>query len=172
MTPSIEVRITSVLHGLRDVIFPAINPGEALAVEQYGLILAQLSMLLHQLPFADRYHRLCQEDARATAAALVQGSAGGPRTTAATDALAALLAGAGPDDPHAGYLALAGGLAALTSASAQDAAPEWRAHVNAAVLAFSIRQNGRERVWFKDAGFDPDPAELPDLATLCRAVQT
>ena len=33
MTPSIEVRLESVLHGLRDVIFPAIKPGEALALD-------------------------------------------------------------------------------------------------------------------------------------------
>ena len=42
MTPSIAVRLESVLHGLRDVVIPAINPGEALAVEQSGLILAQI----------------------------------------------------------------------------------------------------------------------------------
>jgi hypothetical protein len=167
MTPSIEVRLESVLHGLRDVIFPAINPNEALAVEQSGLILAQLMMLVKQLPYADRYHRLCQDDARTTAAALVQGAAGGPRSKAAIGILSALLAKAGGDDPHAHYLALAGGIAALTTAAAEDAEPDWRARVNADVLAFSVRQNLRERVWFKDAGFDPNPAELPDLAALC-----
>ncbi len=167
MTPSIEVRLTSVLHGLRDAIIPAINPDEALAVEQSGLILAQLSMLLLQLPYADRYHRLCRDDARATAAVIVDGAAGGLRSGAAAEALAALLAGADADDPHAGYLALAGGIAALTIAAAEDAEPGWRARVDSAVLAFSSRQNRRERVWFKDAGFDPDPGELPDLATLC-----
>ncbi len=166
MTPSIEVRLTSVLHGLRDAIIPAINPDEALAVEQSGLILAQLSMLVRQLPYADRYHRLCRDDARTTAAAIVQEPAGGPRSQAAAEALCVLLAGVNLDDPHAGYLALAGGIADLTDAAADDAELGWRARVNAAVLAFSIRQNRRERVWFKDAGFDPDPAELPDLAAM------
>ncbi|WP_068076556.1 hypothetical protein [Novosphingobium lentum] len=169
MTPGIEVRLTSVLHGLRDVIIPAIKPDEALAVEQSGLILAQLAMLLRQLPYAERYHRLCRDDARTTAAAIVQQPAGGPRSQAAAKAVCVLLAGANPDDPHAGYLALADGIAALTNAVADDGEPGFRARVNAAVLAFSLRQNRRERVWFKDAGFDPDPAELPDLAALCSA---
>jgi hypothetical protein len=169
MTPSIEVRLTSVLHGLRDAIIPAIDPNEALAIEQSGLILAQLSMLLQQLPYADRYHRLCRDDARAAAAVIVQGVAGGPRSQAAAAALAALLSEPDADDPHAGYLALASGIATLTTAVSEDAEPEWRARVDAAVLAFSIRQNRRERVWFKDAGFDPDPGQLPDLATLCAA---
>jgi hypothetical protein len=169
MTPSIEVRLTSVLHGLRDAIIPAINPGEALAVEQSGLILAQLTMLLNQLPYADRYHQLCRDDARTAAASLMQGAAGGPHSLSAAKALTALLAEKGADDPHTDYLALAGGIATLTKAVADDGEPGWRAQVHAAVLAFSIRQNRRERVWFVDAGFDPNPAELPTLAALCAA---
>ncbi len=169
MTPSIEVRLESVLHGLRDVIFPAINPDEALAVEQSGLIIAQLSMLVQQLPYADRYYRLCRDDARSTAAAIVQDAAGGPRSRPVACELEAHLTKEGTGDPHADYLALAGAIAALTIAVAEDAEPAWHARVNAVVLAFSIRQNRRERVWFKDAGFDPDPAALPDLATMCAA---
>jgi hypothetical protein len=169
MTPSIDVRLTSVLHGLRDVIFPAINPNEALAVEQSGLILAQLTMLLKQLPYADRYHRLCRDDARTVAATLVQSPAGGPRSLSAAKALVTHLEGADANDPHADYLALADGIATLTKAVVDDGEPGWRAHVHAAVLAFSIRQNQRERVWFVDAGFDPNPAELPSLAALCAA---
>jgi hypothetical protein len=169
MTPSIEVRLESVLHGLRDAIIPAIIPGEALAVEQAGLIVAQLTMLVKQLPYADRYHRLCRADAKSSAAAMVQNPHGGQLSQAAATALAALLAAADSHDPHAGYLALAGGIAALTNAAAEDAQPDWRARVNAEALAFASRQNRRERVWFVEAGFDPDPSELPSLAKMCGA---
>lgn len=169
MTPGIAVRLESVLHGLRDAIIPAINPDEALAIEQAGLILAQLAMLQRQLPYADRYHRLCRNDARATAMIIVQAAAGGPISEAATKALVALLAAADADDPHDGYLDFADRIAALTSAAADDGEPEWRARVDTAVLALACRQNRRERVWFKDAGFDPSPGELPSLATLCGA---
>jgi hypothetical protein len=167
MTPSIEVRLESVLHGLRDVIFPAINPGEALAVEQSGLILSQLSMLLKQLPYADTYHRLCRDDARTVAVVIVKEAEGGPRSIEAAAALAGLLATPPATDTHADYLALAAGISALVNAAADDGEPNWRARINADVLAFSVRQNRRERVWFVDAGFDPNPSELPDLATLC-----
>ncbi|OAN98978.1 hypothetical protein A8B75_19475 [Sphingomonadales bacterium EhC05] len=172
MTPSIEVRLTSVLHGLRDVVFPAINPDEALAIEQSGLILAQLTMLMEQLPYAERYHRLCSEDARSAADAIVQGASGGPSSVSAAEALTAMLTDSVGDDAHADYLVIAGGIAALTNAIAEDADAGWRVRVNSEVLAFSIRQNTRERVWFKDAGFDPNPSELPDLASLCAADQT
>lgn len=165
MTPSIEVRLKSVLHGLRDVIVPAIDPGEALAVEQAGMIVAQLAMLLRQVPHADRYHRLCRDDARATAAVIVERPAGGSRSLATVAALAALLPGE-DNDPHADYLLLAEGIANLTDAAAEDGEACWHARIDGAVLAFCRRQNRRERVWFMDAGFDPDPGALPDLATL------
>ena len=166
MTPSIQVRLESVLHGLRDVIVPAINPNEALALEQIGLIVAQLDMLVRQYPYADRFNRLCRDDARATAAEIVRAPQGGPRSLAAAAALARQLQIAN-DDPHADYIAIAEGIATLTTAACEDAGPEWRARLDGAVLAFVCRQNRRERVWVKDAGFDPDPAELPDLAMLC-----
>ena len=167
MTPSIDVRLESILHGLRDVVFPAINPNEALAIEQSGLILAQIAMLQRQLPYSERYHRLCLDDARATAALALQGVAGGPATRSAADGLIGLLATVDIADPHAGYLELAGGIAALTTAAADDGEQGWRAQANGAILDFATRQNRRERVWFKDAGFDAAPDELPDLATLC-----
>lgn len=167
MTPSIEVRLQSIIHGLRDVILPAIDPNEALAAEQSGLVLAQLSMLLKQMPFADRYNRLCRDDARATAEAVIAGAAGGPRSRGAAEALAVLVADAGAQAPHAGYLALAQGIGALTRAMYADGDAEWRARADAAILAFVCRQNQRERVWFKDTGFDPYPADLPELASMC-----
>jgi hypothetical protein len=164
MTPSITIRLESILHGFRDVIMPAINSQEVLAVEQAGLIMAQLSMLLRQLPHSDQYNRLCQDDAHETAVAIVREPDGGPRSRQAADALAKL--SAKPSlNPHAGYLELAAGIASLTKAVAEDADPAWRTRVNAAVLAFSIRQNRRERIWFLDAGFDPNSAGLPELKT-------
>lgn len=167
MTPSIAVRLESVLHGLRDAIIPAINPDEALAVEQSGLIVAQLTMLLQQLPYADRYHRLCRDDARATAIAIGQDASGGPRSRSAAEALLALLNDVDADEPHSSYLALAGGISALTTAVCEDADPAWRAFVARTVFKFSVRQNRRERVWFKDSGFDPAPGELPSLTEMC-----
>lgn len=168
MTPSIEDRLISILHGLRNVIFPAIDPAEALAFEQSGLILAQLSMLVQQIPYADRYYRLCRDDARAVAAALIEAPEGGPQSCAAAASLAVLLQEPG-NDPHADYLAIAAGIEALTSAAFTDGEPGWRGRVDGTLLGFVSRQNRRERVWFKDAGFDPASGELPDLATLCSA---
>jgi hypothetical protein len=84
--------------------------------------------------------------------------------------MAALLARPDLDDPHAAYLALAGGIAALATAAADDGEAAYRERIDGAVLGFACRQNRRERVWFKDAGFDPNESELPDLAELCMPV--
>lgn len=59
----------------------------------------------------------------------------------------------------------------LLRACARDGDPAYRAAVNAAVLAFSIRQSRRSRSWFRDAGFDHNPAELPELADMVAGEQ-
>ena len=138
MTPSIQVRLESVLHGLRDVIVPALKPEEALAGEQIGLIIAQLDMLVRQLPHADRFHRLCRDDARTTATEILREPAGGPRSLTAAKALAATL-GAENDDPHADYLAIAEGIATITTAATADGEAAWRARLDRAVLDFACR---------------------------------
>lgn len=164
MTPDLSIRLESVLHGLRDVIVPALRPDEALAHEQAGLILAQLSMLLHQLPYADRYHRQCRDDARDTAAEVVVDRQGGARSCGAAEALERLLAEAPDSDPHREYQALAAAISTLTLALPVDGEAGWRARAEPALLAFVTRQNLRERVWFRDAGFDPHPEDLPSIA--------
>lgn len=164
MTPDLSIRIESVLHGLRDVIIPALRPDEALAHEQSGLILAQLNMVLAQLPYADRYHRQCRDDARETAAAVLGARQGGPVSLAAADTLAALADAAPGNDPHADYQSVAEAIGALALALPVDGEAAWRAQAEPALLGFVCRQNYRERVWFKDAGFDPNPGELPTIA--------
>ena len=59
----------------------------------------------------------------------------------------------------------------LLRACARDGDPAYRAALDAAVLAFSIRQSRRSRSWFRDAGFDHNPAELPELADMVAGEQ-
>ncbi len=165
MTPSADIRLRSVLHGLRDVILPAIDPGNSLANEQAGLIVAQLSMLLEQLPWLDRYERLCRDDLRETALAVVDGLRGGETTIAAGAAVSAALRDPA-DDVHADYNRVGLAVEGLVQAVAGDAEPACRARVEQAVFGFGRRQVHRERVWFAASGFDTRPDELVDIATM------
>lgn len=166
MTPNAEIRLTSVIHGLRDVIFPAIDPDQSLANEQSGLILAQLGMLLKQLPWITRYHALCRDDLRETAAGIAREPAGGAATNAAAAELAARLDDPPEADPLADYRRIGFAVEALTYAVANDGEPGYRSRVDASVLAYGKRQVRRERIWFRDAGFDPRPEELPEIAAM------
>jgi hypothetical protein len=70
MTPSIELRLQSVLHGLRDVVMPAINPSEALAGRAIRPHPRAASDVAAAATYADRYYCQPPEPARAR---LVQG---------------------------------------------------------------------------------------------------
>mgnify|MGYP001191757383 FL=1 len=166
MTPDVHIRLTSVLHGLRDVIVPAVDPGASLAQEQCGLVLAQLDMLLRQLPWIERYPALCRDDLRATALSIVDAPDGGVDTRDAAARLAALLAAPSLGDAQADYDRIGFGVEALVFAVSRDGAPAYRARVDAEILRFGRRQNTRERTWFAGTGFDPRPEEIGSIAEM------
>jgi len=163
MTPSPEIRVLSLLRTLEDLVIPAVDPGNALAQEQCQLILAQLRMLMTQLPYIGDYHALCRDDVQATTTVL-RPVTGGSQTQAAGQALdEALNAAESATDARAAYQRLGFAFEALIRAVAIDGTPAYRARVEAEALAFSRRQARRERTWFKATGFDPHPDTLPSL---------
>lgn len=167
MTPNPSIRIQSVLRTLQDVVIPAVDQANSLAVEQCGVILAQLNMLAQHMPLIGDYHALCRDDMLAVAQEAGRAPAGGAETLAATAALAQAVDQAdGEIDANAAYHRVGSALEALIRAVAADGEAGYRAAVDQAVLAFSRRQARRERTWFKEAGFDPRAGELPALADM------
>lgn len=166
MTPDPVIRLQSVIHTLEHVIVPAVDPTNLLAVEQCGVTLAQLQMLLAHLPLIRSYHMSCADDLAGAARSLPAPS-GGARTCAAAKALADIVdpAARGEDD-HAHFHEAGRAVDALLRAVADDGDPEYRATVERTVFLFSQRQSLRSRAWFRDSGFDPDPASLPPVAQL------
>lgn len=163
MTPNPNIRLQSVVHTLEQVIFPAVDPDNLLAHEQCGMVLAQLRMLLRHLPHLGEYHLLCLEDITATVDHLPPPS-GGPLTMKAAAALAAMRRdGGGGANSAATYQALGHALEALLGAAAQDGVADYRSALEKSAFGFARRQSVRERTWFKDAGFDPRPEDLPEL---------
>lgn len=166
MTPNPSIRLISVMQTLDKVVFPAVDSSNSLAVEQCGVIAAQLKMLLQHLPVIDLYHSLCREALVQSVRGLPQAK-GGSATMQAASALASCLADAAEDkDPAAAYHRLGFALEDLIRAAADDGESDYRYRLNDIVLEFAKGQTLRERVWCKDAGFDPRPEELPTLETL------
>ncbi|MES2492972.1 MAG: hypothetical protein V4579_06785 [Pseudomonadota bacterium] len=169
MTPNPVIRLTSVVQTLEHVVFPAVDPDNSLAQEQCGLVLAQLRMLIGHLPWIGAYHTLCHDDIAATAAGLPS-TEGGPQTVAAAAALARSVAEAADGgDPLAGFHIIGTAIDTLLRAVAVDGAAAYRRAVERDVFQFSRRQSLRSRSWFRDAGFDPDAASVPDYADLISA---
>ena len=166
MTPNPVIRLTGVIQTLEHVVFPAVDQSNSLALEQCGLVLAQLRMLIGHLPWIGAYHQLCFDDIAATAEALPAGE-GGPVTLAAAQALAEALADArAQGDPLAGFHQIGTAIDDLLRAVARDGAPDYRRSAERAIFAFSQRQSLRARSWFREAGFDPAPGSVPDYAEL------
>lgn len=166
MTPNPIIRLQSLVQTLEHVIVPAVDPGNSLAIEQCGLVLAQLRMLVRHTPFIGEYHALCLGDLMTTVDSIPP-AAGGSRTIDAAEALARARAEADDlTDASAGFHLVGRALETLMRAAAHDGDPAYRSSVDSSVLAFSKRQSRRARTWFKDAGFDSNPEELPELADM------
>lgn len=166
MTPDPVIRLQSVIHTLEHVIVPAVDPTNLLAVEQCGVTLAQLQMLLSHLPLIRSYHASCADDL-ATVARSLPAASGGERTRSAAAQLAALIdPAARGDDDHAFFHEAGRALDALLRSVAADGDADYRRRVERAAFDFSRRQSLRSRAWFRDSGFDPDPASLPPVAEL------
>ena len=166
MTPDPTIRIQSVMRTLEHLIFPAVDPSNSLAIEQCGLVLAQLRMLIRHVPHIGQYHALCRDDLVATVEGLPSAGGGTATRSAASRLHAACEQAPSLGDASAAYHQLGFALEGLMRVAVEDGAPEYRRAVDAAVLAFSHRQSRRERSWFQDAGFDPYPDTLPDLAEM------
>ncbi|WP_285020671.1 hypothetical protein [Novosphingobium sp. fls2-241-R2A-195] len=163
MTPDPIIRLASVVQTLEHVVVPAVDSGNLLAVEQCGVVLAQLRMLERHMPLIGAYHALCLTDLLGVVAALPTVE-GGPAAVMARCELAE--ACAHEDDPRIAFHRVGRALEGLVRAMAQDGEPAVRSAIDAAVLAFSIRQARRARSWFQDAGFDHDADSLPTVEAM------
>jgi hypothetical protein len=163
VTPSIDIRLASMIRAMTDVIGPAIEPANNLAREQAALMVGQLHMIAAQWRRVSPYARTCLADLRETAAGFdVQG---GPTTRDASSKLAMTLAEDWPD-PEVQYLAASRALEEMVRAVAEDGTPPFAKSFEQNALQFGLRQARRDRAWFAMSGFDIDADELPSLPEL------
>ncbi len=171
MTPNPNIRLQSLVHTLEQVIFPAVDPANSLANEQCGLVLAQLRMLIRQMPYIGDYHAMCLDDIRHTIDDLPEAKGGALTSEAARKLRVTRDEVKDTANPAAAYQLLGKAFEALLRAAAEDGDAHYRDRLERAAFAFSRRQAGRERVWFKDAGFDPHPEEVPELEEMFAKAQ-
>ena len=164
MTPSIDLRIATILRAVRDVITPALDENNHLAREQAHLVIGQLKLLAAQWSRATEYAEVCRADLAESLAGLDPD--GGDRTRQQFDALSRTLAANEGPDTEARYKALMRASDALVRAADADGAAAFRSTLRMRLLAFSKRQAVRDRSWFALSGFDLRSEELSSLDSI------
>ena len=171
MTPSIELRLQTMVKAMAEIILPAIGPGNDLAREQGQLMIAQLGLIAKQWDKALAYDTICLREMIGLARTLCDEAAGGPQTTAAASALSALLQRHAPGDElpttHERIdevrAALAEAIDKLVRATEVDSSAAFHDASAKAILDHGELQSWRDRVWFAEAGMDPERAQLPGI---------
>lgn len=161
MTPSIDLRIATLIRAVKDVIAPAIDQNNHLAKEQAALVVGQLRLLAAQWNKAADYAKVCRADLADALAGLEVDGAG--QTRRAHAELAGALAAAPGRDAEADYKALMRYADGLVRAADADGSAAFRRDLRTRLLAFSQRQALRDRSWFALSGFDLRPEELSSI---------
>lgn len=170
-----EIQITSVIKAVKDVLIPAIDPNNKLAVEQAQLVIGLLSLLASQLPVQFRFDR--DELARllATAESLGQIQTGNSVVTSAMDELANSRTAAAsvfercqldPAELVGSVRELREMVGAVISAVAGTDDIDAQLRIEKIVLEMSKAQLLRDRSLMKPQGWEPDPAALPGIEEL------
>ena len=173
LRPSLQIR--SVIKALQDVILPAVDPANKLAIEQGHLAINQLTILLQCLPLMYRYDR--DELSRFLELGTnlrheVAGMAGSEHVLEAleeamltgTDILKK--AGAEPQDLEAANFLLREKIGAIiTAIYAENETPALK-NVAAAVMSHASEQLLRERALLINQGWEPDPKSIPPIESL------
>ena len=170
-----DIQITSVIKAMTDVIIPAIDPVNKLAIEQSQLIIGLLSLLKSQLPVQFRFDRdelgrLCTH-----AATLSRISSSDSGTQKALQQLAADSAAASslldqfgrdPAELIAQVRKLREGMSGVVDAAAQGTDGAAQLQAEKVILAMSKEQLLRDRSLVKMQGWEMDPDSIPAIEEL------
>lgn len=173
-----EIQLASVLKAMKDVIIPAIDPDNRLAVEQAQLVTGMLGLMQHQLPLQYRFDRdelkrlvellqglkvICDLD---PALELLLGKYKG----VITESRAVLDAsGVDPAQLHETVRRLREVVGDVVSVANEHASEPARQRIERDVLELSREQLLRDRALVAPQGWEPDPAGLPSIHSLLSA---
>lgn len=160
MIPEIDVQLAAIAKSLADNVLPAVDPANAMAVEQLHLALATLGIVRQRLPDLHAFLRRDLADNCALARAIGVPAAEWQRAEAAL-----ATPGCGPQQIEREVRELKEAISARIDAvrGTPDEGP-----VAAAVMAAQEPMILRLRAWAIGMGFEPDPGQIPDLSVLIK----
>jgi hypothetical protein len=169
------LQIQTVIKTLTDVVLPAVDPSNKLAIEQARLAIGTLNIVLQRQALMYRYDR--DELARALALAdnLQEQAKDLPAAAHALHALANSAevgadvldrAKTDPAELEATNVDLRDKLGALITALYTGQDTTKLKHITHSITAHAKEQILRERIWLLGQGWEPDPKSLPPLETL------
>jgi hypothetical protein len=164
MVPDISERLNSIVGSLIDVVLPAIDPGDAAALEQAQLIVASLHVIRSQIDFAHAFevadNRSLIELIKALTTILRR-----PCPAQMADFAAALSRPATfTKDIRAANRLMRDMVATLVDEAAAAADPATFKQVAQAILASEELQIRRDRAFVAGTGFDVEAKTLVSIA--------
>ncbi len=181
MVPTIDQYIATCIRALGEVVLPAIDKSDSMALEQTQLVIGLLALMAEHW---DKTLLLEMAELRAhlqLGRALEAAAAGGAATHAALEASRRATASMAPlasvDIPTQAELrtanvALRTSITELLAAARSDGAAEFRSRATALVIAHAAEQNRLARSWFAKSHLDADWRRLPSVVELLtRAAQ-
>jgi hypothetical protein len=165
MNPSIDVRLSTMIRAMADVVIPALSETPGLASEQAQLVLGHLHVLRQQVDHAGRFEELEYRAALSLGEALVAGAGEGSSSSPAWQRLEAALAadvGARPADTRNGGEAIRGAVEALLREGAGGGSDD-EARLRAIVLQHERTAADLNRTWFAAMGWESPDHGLPSI---------
>ncbi len=163
-----DIQLKTAIRALTEVVMPAVDPDNALAVEQLQVVLGTLQLMAARLPLRFRYD--CDELARLLELGHALGDKDESALTKASNNAAQVLARAqaGPDEVLGAIRALRVLSGALITEVYRDGDETQRKRVTQLVLAHADEQLLRERAWVAPQGWEIQPESLPAIEELLK----
>ena len=178
MVPTIDQYIAVCIRALSEVVLPAIDKSDSMALEQVQLVMGLLTLMAEQwdkaLPLEMVELRAHLELGRALESAAAGGAnthaalAGSRRATAGVARLASMEIPTHAELRAANF-ALRTAIVELLAAARSDGAAEFRSHATSLVIAHAAEQNLLARSWFAKSHLDADWSRLPPVVKLLTA---
>lgn len=170
-----EIQITAIIKAMKDVVIPAVDSDNKLAVEQAQLIVGLLNLMAYQLPRLYRFDRDELKRLLDGASELATLRSRDPAIMAAARQLFTCQetarrvldrCTADPAELTDAVRDMRQATGALMSAAAKGADPATLTWIEKAVLDLSREQLLRDRSLLLPQGWEPNPAAVPDIDTL------
>lgn len=172
-----EIQIATMIKAMREVVIPALDAKNDLAVQQAQLIVSMLNLMAHQLPIQflfdrDELQRLiaCARGLATVRSDDVAIGAAWARLDEDCERAVSVLERCATDPAELTNAVrdLRAAVAALAAAASGQDAATLRA-IEDAVLQLSREQLLRDRSLMLSQGWELDPAAIPDIGTLLNA---